>query len=547
MLSKLISGEIASSSLTEADRLALADELGRRAGAQAYPRSVTAQDGTVYFLAWRGTEKLLGIVAANESLTLAPADHPNAEVLRQALPWLRPQTLGLRTSAGLGDRLGLATPGHVRAVRAVGGGIAPIFAQQSIREMTRTGRTPQQVMDDALWGVFQEGWQDGFGADADHLKTPEDVDACVAAGFTFYTIDPGDHVDDAADTDDRATLMAKMRALPWDVLEDTPADLDHRYLFQEFALADGSKLVFSEHVLLRALVKYGRAVAHTVRLYRHLAEAMGRRGDKETRRQGDEETGRRGTEHTPHHTFELEMSVDETATPTSPHEHFFVASELRRLGVRWVSLAPRYVGRFEKGVDYIGDLSEFEADFAVHAAIARHFGPYKLSLHSGSDKFSLYPIVARLTGGLVHLKTAGTSYLEALRTIAALDPALFRAIYAFARERYPTDRASYHVSASLERAPLPQSLADADLPTLLDQFDARQVLHVTFGSVLTDLTGLRDLSGLPEYRFRDRLLAALKRDEEAYYAALQAHFRRHLQPFFADLTGLPRPVRSLWR
>jgi hypothetical protein len=533
MLSKLLSGEIASSSLTEVDRAALADELGRRAGAQAYPRSVTAQDGVVYFLGRRGVENFLGTVASDESLTLVPANHDSAATLRQALPWLRPQLLGLRTSAGLGDRLGLATPGHVRAVRAAGGRIAPIFAQQSIREMTRTGRTPQQVMDDALWGVFQEGWQDGFGADADHLKTPEDVDACVAAGFTFYTIDPGDHVDDAADTDDRVTLMAKMRALPWDVLEDTPADLDHRYLFQEFALADGSKLAFSEPVLLRALVKYGRAVAHTVRLYRHLAEAMGRRGDKET--------GRRGTEHTPHHTFELEMSVDETATPTSPHEHFFVASELRRLGVRWVSLAPRYVGRFEKGVDYIGNLSEFEADFAVHAAIARHFGPYKLSLHSGSDKFSLYPIVARLTGGLVHLKTAGTSYLEALRTIAALDPALFRAIYAFARERYPTDRASYHVSASLERAPLPQDLSAADpsagsgqaLPTLLDQFDARQVLHVTFGSVLTDLTGLRDLSGLPEYRFRDRLLAALKRDEEAYYAALEAHFRRHLQPFLA--------------
>jgi hypothetical protein len=229
------------------------------------------------------------------------------------------------------------------------------------------------------------------------------------------------------------------------------------------------------------------------------------------------------------------MSVDETATPTSPHEHFFVASELRRLGVQWVSLAPRYVGRFEKGADYIGDpslssgqaLQQFAADFAVHAAIARHCGPYKLSLHSGSDKFSLYPIVARLTGGLVHLKTAGTSYLEALRTIAALDPALFRAIYTFARERYPIDRASYHVSASLERAPLPQALADADLPTLLEQFDARQVLHVTFGSVLT----ARTADSRP--RFHDDLMALLRAHPEAYAANLEAHFRRHLQPFVA--------------
>jgi len=534
MLSKLISGELASSSLTEVERAALADELGRRAGLAVYPRSVTAQDGKVYFLGRRGVEKFLGTVGADESLTLVPADHTSAATLRQALPWLRPRTLGLCTSAGLGDRLGLATPGHVRAVRAVQREagflgetrllgstrpLAPIFAQQSIREMTRTGRTPQQVMDDALWGVFQEGWQDGFGADADHLKTPEDVDACVAAGFTFYTIDPGDHVDDAADTDDRATLMAKMRALPWDVLEDTPTDLDHRYLFQQFTLDDGTKLAFSEPVLLRALVKYGRAVAHTVRMYRHLVERWG------IRESGNQGIG--GTEHATRNTFELEMSVDETATPTSPHEHFFVASELRRLGVRWVSLAPRYVGRFEKGADYIGDLQQFEADFAVHAAIARYFGPYKLSLHSGSDKFSIYPIVARLTGGLVHLKTAGTSYLEALRTIAALDPALFRAIYAFARERYPIDRASYHVSASLERAPLPQALADADLPTLLEQFDARQILHVTFGSVLT----ARTADGRP--RFYDDFMALLRAHPEAYAANLEAHFRRHLRPFVA--------------
>ena len=118
-----------------------------------------------------------------------------------------------------------------------------------------------------------------------------------------------------------------------------------------------------------------------------------------------------------------------------------------------MSLAPRFVGRFEKGVDYIGDLGELEKDVAAHAALARHFGPYKLSLHSGSDKFSVYPIAARLAKGLVHLKTAGTSYLEALRTAAAVDPAFFRAIYAFARERYDTDKASYHVSAELGKAP----------------------------------------------------------------------------------------------
>ena len=93
-------------------------------------------------------------------------------------------------------------------------------------------------------------------------------------------------------------------------------------------------------------------------------------------------------------------------------------SELLRLGVKFVSLAPRFVGRFEKGVDYIGDLALFEAELAQHAAVQKHFGNYKISIHSGSDKFSIYPLFAKYTEGKVHLKTAGTSYLEALRVMA---------------------------------------------------------------------------------------------------------------------------------
>ncbi len=125
-------------------------------------------------------------------LLVGPADHANLEWLRTRLPWLHPRLLGTACSAGFGDRLGFATAGHVRALRSAGHGISPIFAQQSIREMARSGRTPQQVLDDAAWGVFAEGWRDGFGADADHVKSEADVDACAAAGYTFYTIDPGE-------------------------------------------------------------------------------------------------------------------------------------------------------------------------------------------------------------------------------------------------------------------------------------------------------------------------------------------------------------------
>jgi hypothetical protein len=117
----------------------------------------------------------------------------------------------------------------------------------------------------------------------------------------------------------------------------------------------------------------------------------------------------------------------------------------------------------------------------------------------------------------VHLKTAGTSYLEALRVMAKMEPGLFREIAACARDRYPQDKASYHVSAALDRWPDLATLPDERLPELLDDFHARQVLHVTFGSVLA--------------RFGAELLAALCAHAEAYYAALERHFCRHLEPF----------------
>jgi tagaturonate epimerase len=454
--------------------------------------AILAQRGSRAFSGFEGEASAHG----EDTLLLCPTSARNAAALRESFAWLRPRTLGVGTSAGLGDRLGLATPGHVRAVRAAGGDLAPIFAQQSIREMERTGRTPQQVMDAATWGVFAEGWRSGFGADADHLKTPADVEACVAAGYTFFTFDPGDHVDDAAEEADATELRAMLDRLPWNLLEDTEKDLFGRYSGRRFDLEERD-LALDEAAIARTAAKYGRAVAHATVLYRRLQATMGEKP------------------------FEVEVSVDETDSPTTHAQHLYIANELSRLGVRWVSLAPRYVGRFEKGVDYIGDVARFEEDFEVHATIARRFGPYKLSLHSGSDKFSIYPAAVRQTRGLVHLKTAGTSYLEALRTIAALDAELFREIYSYALERYEEDRASYHLSASLEKAAAPEDMSNKDLPALLDRFDERQILHVTFGSVLTR----EDL--------RDRLMGVLTTYPEYYAQSLEKHFLRHLEPFAA--------------
>ncbi|GEM46325.1 tagaturonate epimerase family protein [Deinococcus cellulosilyticus] len=415
-----------------------------------------------------------------------PLSSHNAKVLREILPNLKPQPLGLATSAGFGDRLGVATPGHVQALQAVGGRIRPIFAQQSIREMARTGRTPQQVLDDATWGAFQAGWTGTLGADADHLKTPEDIDRCAAAGFTFFTLDPSGHVDNAAGRDSAAVLQEKLGQLPWAALDTSETDLQRRYRALRLDLGHRT-LTLDEEAITRAAVKYLPAVQQIQALFQHL--------------QG---------KNIP---FELEISVDEGDAPTTPAEHVFLASELKRLGVSWVSLAPRFIGSFEKGVDYIGDVDLLNLEMQDHALIARRLGPYKLSLHSGSDKFSIYPIAMHHTQGLVHLKTAGTSYLEALRVVAVTAPDLFTEMLEVAKQHFEEDRASYHISGKLDRVPV----QPGNLPALLDHFDTRQVLHVTFGTLLQ--------------QFREPLMQLMEQHETLHLQGLREHFIRHLAPF----------------
>ena len=379
--------------------------------------------------------------------------------------------LSLVPSFGFGDRLGLATPGHIVAVK--GTGLAPIFAQQSVRENARTGRTPQQVMDDAKRAVDAAKWDTPWGADADHLKTVDDLPPFVEAGYTFFTVDPGAHVDNAADSNSLSILQDKARGQNWD-------ELLTLYLHSN---GDQGFGVFDSETLLRAVVKYGRAISYSIAMFRRLSEL------KES--------------------FDFEVSVDETDSPTTPLEHYFIANELTRSGVRFTSLAPRFIGRFEKGVDYIGDLAALDAEMAKHAAVTARFGTYKLTLHSGSDKFSVYPLIVKHWGSRLHVKTAGTSYLEALRALAVTELSLFERIWALGLERYATDRATYHVSADTKLVP-----AGLPLPALLDNFHAREILHVTYGSALI--------------RFGAEIRSALVRHADVYNANLQKHFRKHL-------------------
>ncbi len=411
---------------------------------------------------------------------------------------IAPVPLGLHRSFGFGDRLGLATPGHLAAARQFPD-FAPIFAQQSIREMTRTQRTPQEVLVAATDALTAAGFTGRWGADGDHLKTPEDVQRVAAAGFCFFTIDPSASVNNTADHLDEAALREAVVGLEQEGLF-TGFDWREYYLNRVFTV--GSRippLRFDEETLFRAAVKYARATAQAEVMGKAIASASGGRG-------------------------EIEVSVDETDSPTSPLEHLFFALELQRRGVpNLVSLAPRFIGDFEKGIDYRGDLVRFEEQLKVHVAIAKFVGPYKISIHSGSDKFSVYPIIGRVCRDLLHVKTAGTSYLEALRVVARTCPALFAEMAAYCRDRFDTDRASYHISTTdAEVAALPVYGGVTEESAYLDQVAGRQLLHVTFGSVLTQG---REASGRP---FKEAILETLHRHADLHAELLENHFVKHL-------------------
>ena len=279
-----------------------------------------------------------------------------------------------------------------------------------------------------------------------------------------------------------------MEALDWPGLESDLPTFLKRYAGRRIDLEHGA-VELDEGSVLRAMAKYGPSLTHAMAMYRRLAE--------------------KGID------YEVEFAVDETDHPTKPAEHVVVVSELKRLGMTFVSFAPRFVGRFEKGVEYLGDLDALTRDFQIHAELARALGPYKLSLHSGSDKYSTYPLIAEATRGVVHLKTAGTSWAEALRVIARNDPDLMRQVLTLALDSFEANRKSYHLSCDPTRIPTDPS--DDEVARLMDLADSRQVLHVGYGAILDE--------------FGPRMYRVWNDHEEEHYGVIAAHFVKHLEPF----------------
>ncbi|KUK89232.1 MAG: hypothetical protein XE02_1113 [Mesotoga infera] len=414
--------------------------------------------------------------------------HHNLTQLQSIFNYLQPSTTKMKPSFGTGDRLGIATPAHIQAFEDKN--IFPILAQQSVREMERTESNWQKVLDNAIWGCFEAGYEGKFGADADHVKDLKNLKEAIDCGFTFYTIDPSDHIDANILKLDKDELRNKYQQLPEkDALENS-------YLNKEYQIGS-QKLTFTQDILIEIVLTYLEAIKHVEKCYKFLKDSH--KGD-----------------------FELEVSVDETPTPTSPLAHLWIASELQRRGVDFQNLAPHFIGDWEKGIDYIGNIDTFKEEFKLHCQIASQMGGYKLSLHSGSDKFSVYPIFAEETNGYFHVKTAGTSWLEAVKAIVVCDPALYREMYEFALKCFEKDSFSYLLSTDLQKIPNIKELQDKELIQLFSNNNARQLIHITYGSIL------REKDSQNRYKFRDRIYKVLFENEDIHYENVSKHIRHHL-------------------
>ncbi|MCK4418387.1 hypothetical protein KAV79_01090, partial [Candidatus Aerophobetes bacterium] len=358
--------------------------------------------------------------------------------------------------------------------------------------------------DDATWGVFEEGYKDRWGADADHLMDLASIGLAVDAGFTMFTVDPSSYINDAASNMGKEELKRE-----WEKLFRTGEEAQNflkEYLSLKEELISGTHrlaIEYNPEQIMRIAVQYLRAIRFTIDAYRAIAQHKGNSD------------------------FDFEVSVDETSVPTTPLAHYLIARELNDAKVRLTSLAPRFDAGFEKGVDIRtndgkkpspSDMRRFEDSVEDHALIARKMGPYKLSIHSGSDKFSAYPLISKYTKGMFHVKTAGTSYLEAVKVIAQHDSSLFKEMHQCALETFEENRHTYHLTTNLANIPQVEELNQAEIVKgLTENDDWRQVIHVAYG-VLLD-------------KFKKRMVDVLRENREDYYETLAEHIRRHLEAF----------------
>jgi len=289
-------------------------------------------------------------------------------------------------SFGLGDRFYHQGKAQLQALvmaKNAGIDITPVW-NKSDREHVIVGTEPQSLRDEADAAVEALGWRDDYFVDADHinLKTVDRFLQCS----DFFTLDVGDDIGERAPDEDIAAFIEK----------------NSRFI-GTLEIPGAGFYEVGKETLGAAAATYLKAVQAAGKVYRYIVE-------------------NRGPDFIP------EVSMDETMNPQTPLEMFFILAMIADEGIPAQTIAPKFTGRFNKGVDYVGDVAQFEKEFnddlAAIALAIREFGlpdNLKMSVHSGSDKFSIYGPIAKAlkrTGAGIHVKTAGTTWLEELIGLA---------------------------------------------------------------------------------------------------------------------------------
>ncbi|MBC8247521.1 MAG: hypothetical protein H8E81_08040 [Deltaproteobacteria bacterium] len=388
-----------------------------------------------------------------------------------------------RLSFGMGDRFGYQGKAQLQAIiqaKETGIDIVPIW-NKSFREHQFVHTSPDAVREEADAAVEALGWTGSYFVDADHIGL-NNVDHFIPSS-DFYILDVADFTGKAASAQDTEAFMSKFSEYTG-TLEipgiEAAFKIDRERLW---AIAD----------------KYLLAVKEAGRIYRHIESAKGRGN------------------------FITEVSMDETDDPQTAVELFFILAAVSEEGIPAQTIAPKFTGRFNKGVDYVGDVIQFEKEFnddlAVIAFAIKAFGlpdNLKLSVHSGSDKFSIYKPIGdaiRLTGAGVHVKTAGTTWLEELIGLAEAGGEgllIAKEVYRKALDRMVELCEPYSAVIDIESSKLPgveevnawdgkRFAASLRHDQTCDAYNMhfRQLLHIGF-KIAADM-GDRYLNALKEY------------------------------------------------
>jgi hypothetical protein len=333
-------------------------------------------------------------------------------------------------SFGVGDRFAMQAEAQLKAIQMAsekGVELTPVW-NKSNREHMTIHSEPEETRIAIDKAVKSLGWEKPYFADADHINmsnVDKFIDHC-----DFFTIDVADYIGKSASDEDMDAFVKK---------NDNYAGY--------FTVPGISEPILVSVAMLKEIAhKFLFAIKQAGIIYRHIESKKGREN------------------------FVAEISMDEVDEAQSPIEMFFILSAIAAEGIPAQTIAPKFTGRFNKGVDYVGDLiqfeQEFEEDLLVLDYAIKEFGlpeNLKLSVHSGSDKFSIYPIMGRLIKKYnkgIHVKTAGTTWLEEAigLSLAGGEPLqMIKDIYRGGLKRFDELCGPYATVIDIEKSKLPSA------------------------------------------------------------------------------------------